>query len=77
VGAALMMAAGVVEIFLGVEAAQQNLENIATPLTAQDAEEGELVGEKLDESGEARPFAGDRGGQGGRRERDTEARTQR
>src|SRR3954449_9887826 len=32
-GASLMMGAGVVEIFLGVEAAQQNLENIAKPLT--------------------------------------------
>jgi MFS family permease len=55
-GASLMMAAGVVEIVLGIEAAQQNLENIAKPLTAQDAEEGELVGEKLDESGEGRSF---------------------
>jgi MFS family permease len=58
-GAALMIAAGVVEIFLGVEAAGQNLENIAKPLTAQDAEEGQLVGEKLDEQGEGRPFAPD------------------
>jgi len=71
-----MMGAGVVEIFLGVEAAQQNLENIAKPLTAQDAEEGELVGEKLDESGEARP-SGDPGGQDGRRRSDPEPRTQR
>ena len=55
-GASLMIAAGVVELFLGVEAAQQNLENIAKPLTAQDAEEGEVVGERLDEAGENRPF---------------------
>ena len=60
-GASLMVAAGVVEIFLGVEAAQQNLENIAKPLTAQDAEEGEIVGEQLDEAGQGRPFeAGER-----------------
>jgi MFS family permease len=37
-GAALMIAAGVVEIFLGVEAAQKQLEDIAKPLTAEDAE---------------------------------------
>jgi MFS family permease len=37
-GAALMMAAGVVEIVLGVEAAQKQLEDIAKPLTAEDAE---------------------------------------
>ena len=33
-----MIAAGVVEIFLGVEAAQKQLEDIAKPLTAEDAE---------------------------------------
>src|SRR4051812_15250202 len=37
-GAALMVAAGVVEIVLGVEAAQKQLEDIAKPLTAEDAE---------------------------------------
>jgi hypothetical protein len=37
-GAALMIAAGIVEIFLGVEAAQKQLEDIAKPLTAEDAE---------------------------------------
>jgi hypothetical protein len=37
-GAALMVVAGVVEIFLGVEAAQKQLEDIAKPLTAEDAE---------------------------------------
>ena len=40
-GAALMIAAGVVEIVLGVEAAQKQLEDIAKPLTAEDAEAGE------------------------------------
>ena len=37
-GAALMVAAGIVEIFLGVEAAQKQLEDVAKPLTAEDAE---------------------------------------
>ena len=48
-GAALMIAAGVVEIFLGVEAAQKQLEDIAKPLTAEDAEvgEGDLELEKM------------------------------
>ena len=42
-GAALMVAAGVVEIVLGVEAAGKQLEDIAKPLTAEDAEtEGDL-----------------------------------
>jgi MFS family permease len=36
VGAALMVAGGVVAIFLGVHAEQQTLENIAKPLTAED-----------------------------------------
>ncbi len=39
-GAALMIAAGIVEIVLGVEAAQKQLEDIAKPLTAEDAEAG-------------------------------------
>ena len=38
IGAGLMIAAGIVEMFLGVEAAQRSLEDVATPLTAQDAE---------------------------------------
>jgi MFS family permease len=36
IGAALMIAGGVVAIFLGVHAEGQTLENIATPLTAED-----------------------------------------
>ena len=35
-GAGLMIAGGIVEIFLGVKAEGQTLENIATPLTAED-----------------------------------------
>ena len=34
VGAALMIAAGLVEIFLGVKAERKSLEDIAQPLTA-------------------------------------------
>jgi MFS family permease len=43
VGAALMIAAGLVELFLGVAAAQRSLEDIATPLTAEE-EEGARAG---------------------------------
>src|SRR4051794_33723283 len=39
-GAGLMIAGGVVAAFLGVKAERQSLENIATPLTAEDAETG-------------------------------------
>ena len=39
-GAALMIAGGIVEAFLGVRAAGQSLEDIAKPLTAEDAETG-------------------------------------
>jgi MFS family permease len=39
VGAALMIAAGLVELFLGVAAAQRSLEDIATPLTAEEADQ--------------------------------------
>jgi MFS family permease len=42
IGAVVMIAGGVVELFFGVKAEQAALEKIATPLTAQDAEgEGE------------------------------------
>jgi hypothetical protein len=46
-GAALMIAAGIVEIFLGVEAAQKQLEDIAKPLTAEDAEAAEARGDEV------------------------------
>ena len=39
VGAALMVAGGIVAAFLGVKAEGQSLENIAKPLTAEDADE--------------------------------------
>jgi MFS family permease len=44
VGAALMIAAGLIEVTMGVEAAGRDLEDIAKPLSAQD--------EELDEPGE-------------------------
>jgi MFS family permease len=40
IGAALMIGGGIVEAFLGVKAEGQSLENIAKPLTAEDAESG-------------------------------------
>ena len=40
IGAVLMIAGGVIEIFLGVKAEGQTLENIAKPLTAEDADSG-------------------------------------
>jgi MFS family permease len=40
IGAALMIAGGIVEAFLGVRAEGQSLESIAQPLTAEDAEAG-------------------------------------
>jgi MFS family permease len=43
VGAALMIASGLVEVALGVEAAGRELEDIAAPLSAQEAEEGETA----------------------------------
>jgi MFS family permease len=41
IGAVLMIAGGIVAVFFGVDAERQSLENIAKPLTAQDAEEEE------------------------------------
>ena len=39
IGAALMIGAGLVQATIGIEAAQQRLEDIATPLTAEEGEE--------------------------------------
>jgi hypothetical protein len=38
IGASLMIAAGLVEVIFGVKAERQSLENIARPLTAEDAD---------------------------------------
>ena len=48
VGAALMIVGGVVAMFLGVNAEQKSLEDVATPLTVQDAEG---TGEPADDPG--------------------------
>ena len=40
VGAALMLAGGIIAIFLGIHAEQKSLESIATPLTAEEASAG-------------------------------------
>ncbi len=60
-GAGLMIAAGLVELVLGVKAEQRSLEDIATPLTAQDAEAEEV------EAGGAEPANEDWGSSGRRR----------
>ena len=44
IGAALMVAGGIVAAFLGVKAEGESLENIAKPLTAEDAEGGAAGG---------------------------------
>ena len=41
IGAAVMAVGGIVELILGVRAEQQPLENIAKPITAEEAEEGD------------------------------------
>jgi MFS family permease len=46
IGAGLMIAAGLVELVLGVDAAQRSLEDIATPLTAEEASAEEGSDEK-------------------------------
>jgi MFS family permease len=48
-GAGLMVAGGIVAIFLGVHAEQESLENIAKPLTAEDADQ------ETDQPGSASP----------------------
>ena len=51
IGAAIMAIGGIVELFLGVKAEQESLEDIAKPLTAEDAEED---GERDRDEGGAR-----------------------
>jgi MFS family permease len=77
-GATLMVVAGVVEIFLGVEAAQKQLEDIAKPLTAEDAEareegaEGDLDLERV-QGEKAAPIEARDDGRFGRERDDTPA----
>ena len=74
-GGALMIAAGIVQAAIGVEAAGRQLEDIAKPLTAEDAEQGgegdeldvdQLEGEKADGDGR-RPLRADTGAREDRR----------
>ena len=51
IGAALMIAGGIVEIFLGVKAEGQSLEDIAQPLTAED-EPGARLSRSVDRTRE-------------------------
>src|SRR3954454_379064 len=67
-GATLMILAGIVAAFLAVEAAQKNLEDIAKPLTAEDAElaeqglggDGEMALPDADRDRQGAREAGDR-----------------
>ncbi len=56
IGAGVMALGGIAELFLGVKAEQTQLEDIAKPLTAEEAEEGQMPGEdgKPQESDEQR-----------------------
>ncbi len=49
IGAAVMAVGGITELILGVRAEQQSLEDIAPPITAQDAERGEAGAEDGDD----------------------------
>jgi MFS family permease len=53
IGGALMAGAGLVEVFLGVDAEQQSLEDIAAPLSAPDQPREDQPGK--DQAGEDRP----------------------
>ncbi len=54
IGVGLMALGGVAEIFFGVRAEQQQLEDIAKPLTVEEAEEGEEGEQDMDTSTEHR-----------------------
>jgi MFS family permease len=63
IGSAAMAVGGIAELFLGVRAEQQPLEDIATPITAEETQEGEQEGqaeEGRDEEREARRRAAER-----------------
>jgi MFS family permease len=73
VGAAVMAVGGIAEIFLGVSAEQKELEDIAKPLTAREAEEGQEIDGKprrdegADQRHRAREARRSRGSYGRRR----------
>jgi MFS family permease len=54
IGAGVMALGGIAELFLGVKAEQAPLEDIAKPLTVEEAEEGGLPGEEREESEDER-----------------------
>jgi MFS family permease len=54
IGSAVMAIGGIAEVFFGVRAEQKSLEDVATPITAEDAEEGDAGQGQADESGEER-----------------------
>ena len=58
IGAGVMAIGGIVELIYGVKAEQESLEDIAKPLTAEDAEEGR--GGRADRDRAATPGAGGR-----------------
>ncbi len=53
IGAAVMALGGIAELFFGVKAEGANLEDLAKPLTAQDADEEEEEGSEEDQEGKA------------------------
>jgi MFS family permease len=59
IGAGVMALGGIAEIFLGVRAEQAQLEDIAKPLTAEEAETGKLAGDE-DEGAADEPTARER-----------------
>jgi MFS family permease len=60
IGAGVMAIGGVAEIFLGVRAEQAQLEDIAKPLTAEEAETGKLAGEEDEDGAADEPTARER-----------------
>jgi MFS family permease len=60
IGSAVMALGGIAEIFFGVRAEQQSLEDIATPITAEDTAQGEKRDDDADDEQEARRQAADR-----------------
>ena len=81
IGAAVMALGGIAELFLGVRAENAQLEDIAKPLTAEEAESGKLAGEDQDEErdteGADEPTARERDADERRRREREERRSER
>jgi hypothetical protein len=69
IGAAVMAVGGIAELFLGVKAERASLEDIAKPLTAEEAERGALPGVE-DDTATAREASGESEDERRWRERD-------